>query len=219
MTPNGKETPTTEAVNKKTGELVPMSPAMERWTVDLQQAHTLVKSGFLPLAINTAEKAIAIIFKGRELGIGPMEAFSSINIIQGKISVSPQLMLALARRTKELEDFDLQKDDKEAVVMIKRKGQKPVITRFGVKEATALGLFGKDNYKKQPAIMFQWRALAENLRLTFGDAVAGMYTADELGLETEEDGAMHTVTTKGTVAMPKPLEKSKSIETEAAHVA
>jgi hypothetical protein len=214
MKPNENEMLPAETVNKKTGEIATFAPVLQQWEVDRQQAEALVKSGFLPPAINTVEKAVAIIFKGREIGIGPMEAFSSINIIQGKISVSPQLMLALARRTKELEAFDVKKDEKEAVVTIKRKGFDPVVTRFGIKEATALGLIGKDNYKKQPGIMFQWRALAENLRLTFGDAIAGMYTADELGLEMSEDGATHTITTRGTVSMPKPLEKPNAVETQ-----
>lgn len=214
MKPNGSETPATEQVNTKTGEVTGIGLDLQRWGIDQHQAAVLVKSGFLPPAINTAEKAIAIILKGRELGIGPMEAFSSINIILGKISVSPQLMLALARRTKELEAFDVKKDDKEAVVTIKRKGFAPLVTRFGVKEATALNLIGKDSYKKQPAIMFQWRALAENLRLTFGDAVAGMYTPDELGLDMAEDGTTPTPAGR-TVSMPKPLQAPKPVETEA----
>jgi len=57
--------------------------------------------------------------------------------------------------------------DKGATVTITRKGQSPYTTTFGIKEATDLQLIGKDNYKKQAAIMFQWRALASNLRITF----------------------------------------------------
>jgi hypothetical protein len=167
-----------EVVDKKTGEL--MTIDMERWQVLRQQADVLVKSGFLPVAVNTPEKAIAIIMKGKELGIGAMEALSSINIIQGKPSVSPQLMLGLARRTKELEDLKMDANDKGATVTIKRKGQSEYTTKFGIAEATALGLVNKDNYKKQPAVMYQWRALAQNLRVTFPDAISGLYTVDEM---------------------------------------
>ncbi len=169
------------------------------------QADVLIKSGFLPPAVNTPEKALAIMLKGKELGIGPMEAINSINVIQGKTSVSPQLMLALARRTGELENLDIKKDEKEAVVTIKRKDMDPVTTHFGIKEATAMGMIGKDNYKKQPAIMFQWRALAENLRLTFGDAISGMYTPDELGAETNEEGF---VVSRPPIQMPKAIRNS-----------
>jgi hypothetical protein len=198
-----------EVVDKKTGEL--MTIDMERWQVLRQQADVLVKSGFLPVAVNTPEKAIAIIMKGKELGIGAMEALSSINIIQGKPSVSPQLMLGLARRTKELEDLKMDANDKGATVTIKRKGQSEYTTKFGIAEATALGLVNKDNYKKQPAVMYQWRALAQNLRVTFPDAISGLYTVDEM------EGNESTVTTRGSVAMPKALSENNNnhIETEA----
>jgi hypothetical protein len=173
-----------------------------------QQADVLVKSGFLPQAINTPEKALAIMQKGKELNIPPMHALSSIDIILGKPSVSPQLMLALARRSGELEDLKMEVNDKGATVTITRKGQTPYTTVFGIKEATDLQLIGKDNYKKQPAIMFQWRALAANLRITFPDVIAGLYLVEELtqGEETY---------TPRTVTMPKAIVNNNPIETEA----
>ena len=186
---------TTELVNIKTGEL-----DADTWSIMRQQAEVLVKSGFLPVAINTPEKALAIMQKGRELGIPPMEAMSSINVIQGKPSVSPQLMLALARRTGELEDIHMDVSDKVANVTVKRKGQSSYTTTFGIKEATDLGLIGKDNYKKQPGVMFQWRALAQNLRITFPDAISGLYLVEEM------TGWEETITTRGPVQMPKAIE-------------
>lgn len=200
---------TTELINKETGEVTPIDPAMNTWNVMRQQADVLIKSGFLPTGINTPEKALAIMMKGKELGIPAMEALSSINVIQGKPSVSPQLMLALARRTGLLENIDIKKDDKEAVVTITRKGMAPVTTRFGIKEATAQGLIGKDNYRKQPSVMFQWRALAENLRLTFGDAISGLYTYDEMGAEMDAEGVL---TARPSILMPKAKEQSITAE-------
>lgn len=193
---------TKEVVNTKTGELVPVSLEMDKWQVMRQQADVLVKSGFLPATINTAEKALAIMQKGRELGIPPMEAMSSIAIIQGKPSVSPQLMLGLARRTKELQDIKMDHNEKGASVTVTRIGQTPYTTTFGVKEATDMGLIGKDNWKKQFGVMCQWRAVAANLRITFPDAISGIYTFDEMGLD---DGAETTITTRGPVKMPQAI--------------
>lgn len=196
---------TTELVNTKTGEMV----NLDQWTLMRTQAETLVKSGFLPTAVNTPEKALAIIQKGKELGIPPMEALSSINVIQGKPSVSPQLMLALARRTGELEDLKMETSDKGATVSITRKGQSPYKTSFGPKEATELGLMSKDNYKKQASTMFQWRALAANLRITFPDAISGLYLTEEM-----TQGDEITVTSRGPVMMPKAIGKAEPIATE-----
>lgn len=198
-----------ETVNKSTGEII----STDAWNLMRAQAETLIKSGFLPVAVNTPEKAIAIMQAGKELGVPPMTAFQTINVIQGKISVSPQLMLALARKTGELEDFHIEKDDKGAKVTIKRLGKSPVTTYFGVKEATSMGLINKDNWKKQFSVMAQWRALAENLRLTFGDAIAGVYSYDEMGGEMDAEGNL--VSASRSVPMPKTIEQTKPIETEA----
>lgn len=166
-------------------EIVKREPAgpldMQSWTALKEQAGVLVKSKFLPTAIDTAEKAIAIALASRELGVGMMEGFRSINVIQGKPTISPQLMLAMANRTGEVQDIEIKATEDKCVVTISRRGRKPYTNEFGVKEATALGLIGKDNYKKQAKTMFQWRALAANLRVTFPDVMLGLYTPEELG--------------------------------------
>jgi hypothetical protein len=196
----------TEIVDTNTGEI----KALSAWQVMRDQAEVLVKSGFLPQAINTPEKALAIMQKGKELGIPPMEAMGSIYVIQGKPSVPPQLMLALARKTGELEDLKMANDSKRASVTIKRKGQSEFTTSFGIEEATAFGLMAKDNYKKQPGIMFQWRALAANLRVTFPDAISGLYSYDEMGAVMDEDG---NFVNRQPIQMPKPKAITQTIET------
>lgn len=183
-----------ELVDTKTGEI------LSAWEIMRQQAEMFVKSGLLPQAINTPEKALVIMQKGKELNIPPMHALSSIDVILGKPSVSPQLMLALARRTGELTDFKMEVNDKQATVTVTRGSQTPYTTTFGVKEATDLGLIGKDNYRKQAGIMFQWRAIAANLRVTFPDAIAGLYLVEEM-TAGEETYSPRTVT------MPKALEE------------
>lgn len=169
------------------------------WSVLKEQATMLLKTGFLPTSLNTVEKVLAVVLTGRELNLPMMEALRGINIIQGKPSVSPQTMLALANRTGQLEDIKIQADiHVGACVTIKRKGREPHTEIFGAKEAAALGLDSKDNYKKQPVTMYKWRALAANLRVTFPDAISGLYTPDELGAEVKigEDETMTVVDVK-----------------------
>lgn len=157
------------------------------WRDLKEQATMLVRSGFLPVAINTPEKAIAVAIAGKELGIGMMESFRSINVVQGKPTISPQLMLALAYKTKELENIEMNVGKEKAIVTIKRKGHTPHTEEFGVKEATDMKLIGKDNYQKQASTMFKWRALAACLRVTFPDVVLGLYTPDEMGMDVKVD--------------------------------
>lgn len=158
---------------------------MGSWAVIRQQAEVLVKTGFLPQSIKTPEQAMAIILTGRELGIGAMAALNTINVIQGKPTVSPQLMLALINRSGQVENIQIDSGKDGATVTIKRKGRSAYTARFGPAEAVAMGLNGKDNYKKQPATMYKWRAVADAARATFADVLLGLYTPDEMGATTD----------------------------------
>lgn len=171
------------------------------WSIIREQATVLIKSGFLPASIKTAENAIAIILQGRELGIGPMAALGTINVIQGKPTVSPQLMLALINRSGQLEDMQLESSDSGAVCMMKRKGRQPHTVRFGPKEAQALQLSGKDNYRKQAATMFQWRAVAMCARAVFPDVILGLYTPEEMGVAVEVESG-EIIEANATVTPP-----------------
>ena len=174
-----------------------------------KQASIMIKSGFLPQSIKTPEQAITIMIKGRELNIPYMEALSSINVILGKPTISPQLMLALARRTKELEDIKITEDDKGCEVIIKRKNQSSYRSFFGELEADDMGLSGKDNYKKQAQTMYKWRALAANLRVTFGDAICGLYLHEEINpdLHVDKEGKLLEDLKNVTPPKPKPSKK------------
>lgn len=158
---------------------------LDSWTVLREQCTMLVKTGFLPQSIKTPEQAIAIVMTGRELGIGTMAALQTINIIQNKPTISPQLMLALINRTGQLDDIKIETSDQGATVTMKRKGRSPYTAKFGPKEAMALNLHSKDNYKKQPATMYKWRAVADAARVVFPDAVLGMYGPEEMGADVD----------------------------------
>lgn len=154
---------------------------VSEWAVLRQQAEALVASGFLPQAINTAQKAVAIMLLGRELGVGPWAALTSINVIQGKPTISPQLMLALINRSGQLEDMTIEDDGSACTVSLARKGRTPHRYSFSMADAQSMGLGGKDNWKKQPLIMRQWRAVAGCARVVFADVILGLYTPEEMG--------------------------------------
>jgi hypothetical protein len=148
----------------------------------------LLKSGMLPKAITTPEAALVIILTAREIGIGPMMAFQKINVIQGKPTIAPELMLALARGRGLLEDMKISNDGNKCTVTIKRKGNSPVTTSFSMDDARAQGLADKDNWKRMPSIMLQWRAIAASCRIVFPDVIGGLYTPEELGAVVDEQG-------------------------------
>lgn len=165
-----------------------MDLAPGAWEMLKEQAGMLVRSGFLPPALNTPEKVIAVALKGKELGVPMMEALAKIDIIQGKPAVAPQLMLALALRTGQVEWHSMDSNDQRAIFAVKRRGMpEPFTAEFGIKEATQLSLIAKDNYRKQARTMFEWRAIAKCLRFAFPDAISGLYTPEELGAKFDEE--------------------------------
>jgi hypothetical protein len=173
------------------------TPDVGEFSVMKETATMLCKTGFLPQAIKTPEQAIAIILTGRELGIGTMAALNTINVIQGKPTVSPQLMLALIERSGQLENIEIEPHNGNAVrCTMKRRNRSAHTEYFGETEAAAMQLTGKDNYKKQALTMYRWRAVAACARVVFPDVILGLYTPDEMGAE---------VNTEGEILPPEPL--------------
>jgi hypothetical protein len=200
---------------------------MGEWQVMREQASMLVQTGFLPNSIKSPEQAVAIILQGRELGIPTMAALQTINVIQGKPTVSPQLMLALIYRSHQLAGMDINSTDTACEVLMERKGVGHFSARFDLDDAKRQGLADKDNWKKQPRVMLKWRAVAACAREAFSDVVLGLYTPEEMGAEVEvsDDGAMSIVETRpidrttgeiSTPALPEPEEVSHAFAMNAA---
>jgi hypothetical protein len=161
---------------------------------NIQYAQKLIDSKLLPEAIKTPEQALIIIQKGRELGLGPIESFDSIDVIMGKPSLKPKakLMLALASGsvwTKTIKDWEDVVNGEGKVVdkittirFFRRYGD--VVNEedvsFKYSEAAQMGYLSKSNWKSQPAIMAYWRCLSRGLDRVCPDLTRGMYMSDEV---------------------------------------
>lgn len=170
---------------------------------------TLVKSGMLPQSIRTREAAVAIILKGRELGIGALEAFSSLHIIKGRPTISPQLMMALADRSGQLDDCQVVDDGHTCSVTVKRKGRTDYTATFSMDDAQNMGLLNRPNWKAMPQVMRQWRATSAAFRQTFADILAGLSTPDEVGASVDAEGTVvfeecDSTGTKSAAEMAQP---------------
>lgn len=168
------------------------------WQMMTEMAKVLVASNFLPSSVKTPQAALAIILAGRELGIGPWQAFDSIHIIQNKPTISPRLMLALIERSGQLEDIEIDdtttiKEKQACTVTMKRRGRKPHSETFTFQDAKDMGLDGKDNWKRMQATMCKWRAVSACCRVVFPDVILGVGGADE----AEDAGARVTITEDG----------------------
>jgi hypothetical protein len=165
------------------------SLAPGEWQAMREQAKALVSSKFLPKAVDTPEKAIAVMMTGRELGIGPMQALRCVHIIDGKPTLAAELIAALVLKRVPGAVFEVaQSTNERCVVVAARPGRPEHEYPFTMEDAKAAGLTGKDNWKKYPRAMLRSRAITEAARAVFPDATMGLYDPDELGAVTNADG-------------------------------
>jgi hypothetical protein len=183
-------------------------PSETEFNIMRQQAGIIVGSGFLPKAINTPEKALALMLKGRELGIPPMMSIEHIHIVDGKPGISAQLMLAQVFRIIPTAEVEFPVYTAERVVVKGRRNAKAGWTEVEWTLAQAKHLSGKDNWRNYPRSMLRSRAISELCKAIFPDAVAGMYTPEELGAaNTDEDGVPINVTPAKHAALPAKTDR------------
>ena len=150
-------------------------------------AQTLAKSKVVPVALQGKhEDVFAILVMGAEIGIKPMQALNSINLIQGKPCISPQLMMAMVRGRLIGSIIDIKQNQEAKSVTVKAARSKEELdaglyyeATWDMDRATRMGLSLKDNYQKQAKTMLTWRAVAEACRMQFPDVIMGLYVPEE----------------------------------------
>ena len=139
-------------------------------------------------AYGTPQAVLSTMLLGRELGMPAMAALRSVHIIEGKHSLSADLMVALVLKSGMAEYFQLlESTDHECSFETKRKGA-PRATKlcFTIEDAKQAGLLGPtrsgkpSNWDKMPKQMLRARAKSELARLEYPDLLAGLYTPEEL---------------------------------------
>lgn len=156
-------------------------PPAEDWRIMTQMADAFAKSGYLK-GVTTGFAAVTIMQKGRELGIPPMAALSSIYIVQGKASCSAELMRALILRDQGDDALDIvEMSAKQCVIKYKRRGWKEyrecVYTMDDAKLAKLWDT--SDPWKKTPDLMMLARCTTKVARAAFPDVIGGMYEIEE----------------------------------------
>lgn len=174
----------------------------KNFTELLEASKILVSSKILPKEIDTPEKCAVVILTGRELGLRMMAATRGIYIVNGKSALSSQMMMALALQTGEVEDYAITESGKgetaSCSVRLKRKGMSEYTYSFSVDMAKKMQKY-QNEWLKQPENMCKQRAIAGNLRVTFPDAILGMYTPEEI----ESVVTVETFVGKPHVDMPR----------------
>lgn len=170
----------------------------------LKQAQVLVKSGLLPQSVKQAETALAIMLAGREMGIPPMQAFRSLYVVNGNVTMSAQHMAAMLIQAgvvyvvKEL-------TDQACTIAFSRSNGMALTYTYTMDDAKTAKLTGKDNWQKFAKDMLYNRCMALGARKIAPDVLAGMYTPDELGaVEMLDEATGEVVDVQAATPTPEP---------------
>ena len=120
---------------------------------------------------------------GAGMGLSPAESLYRIDVIQGKPCASAELIAANVRKAgHKLRVVSDEKAQSVTATIIRADDPDyPFTVTRDMEWARGMGLATKDNYKKQPMTMLQWRAISGVARLACPEALYGVqYTPDEM---------------------------------------
>jgi hypothetical protein len=148
----------------------------------------------------------ACILTGRALGLDDMTSLRQIYVVDGKATLSAELMVQLVRRAGHSITGSTSTSGAEAIGTRADNGDTMTVT-FGPEDAKRAGLEQKNTYVKHPASMYWARAASQLCRMLFADVLAGVsYTPDEATLTPAERNA------EITDALPLPPDEDSGPE-------
>lgn len=170
----------TDLVRRNTDSWTDVLPAVG----DL--ATKIAATDFVPDTMRGKPAVVAAaILYGRELGMEPMTALRSINVIKGKPALSAEAMRALILAAGHELRF-VEMTATRCIVEGKRRGHdEPTRVTYTMDDAKKAGLAGQQQYSKMPRQMLSARATAELARLIFADVIGGLMSDIEM-YETDE---------------------------------
>ncbi len=169
-----------------------MSNAMvvyERMAELQTAANAMHASGYFG-DVKSQAQAMVKVMAGAEIGLPPFASMSGIHIVNGKPTLGANLIATLVKNDPRY-DYRVKRADNEACVLAWYEGGALVgESSFSIQEANAAGLTNKQTWKAYASDMLFARALTRGARRyapgIFGGAP--IYTPDEMGVDTDEDG-------------------------------
>ena len=173
------------AVTAQQPQQTPESSALLLWAQEARQAaavaQSIAKTSFAGQLRDKPEEVTAVILAGNELGLKPMAALKSIDIIQGTPALRAHAMRALVLAAGH--EIELVESSPENCLMRgRRKGsERWQEVEWTLQRAAQMKLTDKPEWKKQPQTMLVARATGEICRLIAADVLHGMpYAAEEI---------------------------------------
>jgi len=161
-------------------------PSAADWNAMQECVAQISRSALIPASLRGKPADILVILlTGRELQIGPMQALQKVYVINGRPTMSAELMGALVLRAGHelvIHDFN----DGCRVEARRRGSDKTSEFQFTVADAKAAGLLNKDTWKQYQRAMLRARAISSACRAMFPDVLMGVsYVPEEMGANVD----------------------------------
>lgn len=144
----------------------------------------LVRTGFLPAHIQSGTQFAAIVIAGRELGMLPMRAVRTLQMVKGKIIEDAASQLARFKASGGHAIFTTLDDTKAVLVLTHANGDQHTET-WTVEDSKRAGLSG-GNHDKFRKAMLRSRAITSGLKSLGWDGAVGTYDPGELADVADE---------------------------------
>ena len=162
-------------------------PSEREWKATIAVATEIARTQFVPESYRgQPEAVVAAILTGRELGIGPMESLRAIHMIDGRATLSANLLLAQMRKG-GLVILESESTMERAWIKARRSDTGEVAeVEWTYEEASRIKRRGKllvdgDNWQNYRPDMLWARCVGRLARRLGPDLVGGMvYTAEEV---------------------------------------
>lgn len=151
----------------------------------MKAAEQFARSQIVPVAFrNKPADTFVALEMGAELGVQPMASLNNIYVVQGRPTLSAQLMSAVAKAHPSYRGMEIESSATKAKVTIRRQFNGGVVEtqvgEFTLEQAKTAGLATKENWRMYPQNMLEARATAFACRKAFPDLFAGIYTKEEV---------------------------------------
>lgn len=174
------------------------------------------ESGFFS-DTKSLSQAIVKMVAGEELGLGPMTSMQGFHVIQGKPTISGQIMASKVKMSAKYDYRVREATATRCLIEWFQDGESVGESEYTFEQAQRAGLTGKDNWRKTPEDMLFNRAIARGVRRHCPDVLAGAtaYVPEELGVEVDTNGDPIHVEQSGSSPEPSPVEPSEPEEVDA----
>ncbi len=165
-------------------EIVRVEPQTLSMSEQMQFSEIASQGDMVPQAYRgKPANALVAIGLGQAMGLSAAESLYRIDVIQGKPTASAELIASNVRKAghKLRVEVDEANTSVRATIWRADDPEYPHSVVRDMAWAQKMGLATKDNYKKQPTTMLQWRAISAVARLACSEALYGVTcTPDEL---------------------------------------